>query len=364
MQPRALIPFVVAALTSSVLSVPSPSGTEMAKRATCTVNSIASASNLSSCTSVVIEAFSVPSGNTLTIKAAKGASVSMQGSVTFSKTTSAGPLFTLDTDDVTFNGNGFSFKGNGAEYWDGEGTSGGTTKPHPFVKFQGFGTFTDFIIKDSPAHAISVGTSGGSAVFSNVLVDNLDGASLGKNTDGFDVSADDVTITGSTVINQDDCLAFNSGSNLLFENNHCTGGHGISIGSISGSKSVSGVTISGNTVTESMYGMRIKVDTDATGTVSDVTYSGNSISANDKYGFLITQSYSEDFGTPGTKSTVSNINFTGSKTTVTTTGKKPVVGIDCGHCTGTWNWADLDATGGEASDLVLGGGVKISGGTF
>ena len=90
-----------------------------------------------------------------------------------------------------------------------------------------------------------------------------------------------------------------------------------------------------------------------------MTYSGNSISANDKYGFLITQSYSEDFGTPGTESTVSNINFTGSKTTVTTTGKFPVVGIDCGHCTGTWNWAELDATGGEASDLVLTGGVKV-----
>lgn len=41
--------------------------------------------------------------------------------------------------------------------------------------------------------------------------------------------------------------------------------------------------------------MRIKVDSDATdASVSDVTYSGNTISANDKYGFLISQSYSED----------------------------------------------------------------------
>ena len=48
-----------------------------------------------------------------------------------------------------------------------------------------------------------------------------------------------------------------------------------------------------------------QVKTDATGSVSDVTYSGNTISANDKYGFLISQSYSEDFGTPGTDSTIS-----------------------------------------------------------
>ena len=113
---------------------------------------------------------------------------------------------------MTFNGNGYSFKGNGELYWDGEGTSGGTTKPHPFVKFKGYGTFTDFIVKDSPAQAISVGTTGGSAVFSDVLVDNKDGDtdSLGHNTDGFDVSASDVTITGSTVYNQDDCVAINS----------------------------------------------------------------------------------------------------------------------------------------------------------
>lgn len=25
-------------------------------------------------------------------------------------------------------------QGNGADYWDGEGTNGGKTKPHPFMK--------------------------------------------------------------------------------------------------------------------------------------------------------------------------------------------------------------------------------------
>lgn len=64
----------------------------------------------------------------------------------------------------------------------------------------------------------------------------------------------------------------------MFKGNTCSGGcvftpstshdfiaetdilrHGISIGSISDAKTVSGVTISSNTVTESMYGIRIKV---------------------------------------------------------------------------------------------------------
>ncbi|KAH7878412.1 polygalacturonase [Lentinula edodes] len=336
-----LVAFTALACVLTV-GLASPTQTTQAKRATCTVNSVASAADLSDCTSVVITAFSVPSGETVTIKAASGASITMTGSVTFSKTTASGPLWTFDTSNANFNGNGFSFKGNGDLYWDGEGTSGGVTKPHPFIKFEGYGSFTDFIIKNSPAHAISVG----------------------KNTDGFDVSASDLTISGCKVYNQDDCIAINSGSNIVFENNFCSGGHGISIGSIATGKTVSGVTISGNQVEESMYGMRIKVDNDATSaSVSDVTYSGNTISTNDKYGFLITQSYSADFGTPGTGSTISDINFTGSQTKITVSGNYPRVGVDCGHCSGTWNWAELVASGGESSDIVL-GGAKISGGSY
>ena len=48
--------------------------------------------------------------------------------------------------------------------------------------------------------------SGGSTTISDVLVDNLDGDTddLGHNTDGFDLSASDVTITNCKVYNQDD----------------------------------------------------------------------------------------------------------------------------------------------------------------
>ena len=95
----------------------------------------------------------------------------------------------------------------------------------------------------------------------------------------------------------------------------------MSIGSISSGKTVSDVTFAGNTVTDSMYGIRIKVKKDATsGSVSDVTYSEsvsptssesvlthqprNTISGISKYGVLITQSYPDDDGTPGTDTTI------------------------------------------------------------
>lgn len=65
----------------------------------------------------------------------------------------------------------------------------------------------------------------------------------GHNTDAFDVSATGTTITGCTVLNQDDCLAINKGSNIVFTGNSCTGGHGVSIGSIKTGANVENVTI-------------------------------------------------------------------------------------------------------------------------
>ena len=46
------------------------------------------------------------------------------------------------------------------------------------------------------------------------------------------MSATDTTIQNSFCYNQDDCLALNKGTGINFINNFCSGGHGISIGSI------------------------------------------------------------------------------------------------------------------------------------
>ena len=56
-----------------------------------------------------------------------------------------------------------------------------------------------------------------------------DGKAAGHNTDGFDCSTTDLTIEDSVIMNQDDCLAINKGSNIVFQGNTCSGGHGISI---------------------------------------------------------------------------------------------------------------------------------------
>ncbi|PCH36460.1 glycoside hydrolase family 28 protein [Wolfiporia cocos MD-104 SS10] len=345
---------LVAAVLVAPLVLAMPSGTETTKRATCTVDSVDSASDLSDCSDVVISSFTVPDGDTVTMSFAEGATVTMTGEVTFANTTASGPLITFEGTSISFNGGGNTFNGNGADYWDGQGTNGGVAKPHPFMKIKASGTFENFIVLNTPAQAISVGNDAALTI-QDVTVNNAAGDTddLGHNTDGFDVSASDVTITGCTVENQDDCIAINSGSNIVFSDNTCSGGHGMSIGSIASGKTVSSVTFSGNTVTDSMYGIRIKVDADATsGSVSDVTYSGNTVSGISEYGVLITQSYPDNDGTPGTDTTISNINFIDSATTVSVDSGAYRVTVDCGDCTGTWDWSELTVTGGDAGTIA------------
>ncbi|KAF7340988.1 Glycoside hydrolase family 28 protein [Mycena sanguinolenta] len=377
----------LAALVAVAVAVPSPepaSGTETAKRATCTVNSVASAADLSDCTSVLIEAFTVPSGGNyhdcckpqilsrtrsqsyVPFEAASGATVTMNGDITFAKTTAAGPLITFDTENILFNGGDRNINGNGALYWDGEGTNGGVAKPHPFVKFKGFGTFEDVTVLNSPAQAISVGTTGGTAIIQGVTVDNSagDANGLGANTDGFDISASDVTVSKCVVKNQDDCVAINSGSSITIEDSTCSGGHGISIGSIATGKTVSGVKIARNTVTTGLYGLRIKVDADATdASVSNVIYEANKVSGITEYGVLITQSYPDNDSTPGTGAPISGISFTGGTTSVSVDSSAHTLVVDCGACSGTWDFSDLDATGG-VGHIIAANKAVISGGTY
>lgn len=45
----------------------------------------------------------------------------------------------------------------------------------------------------------------------------------------------------------------------------------------------------------------------------------------------------------------SDINFTGSKTSVAVESSGTNLVIDCGDCTGTWDFSELDISGGKTS---------------
>ncbi|KIP10957.1 glycoside hydrolase family 28 protein [Phlebiopsis gigantea 11061_1 CR5-6] len=350
------LPFTVAAPASSA-------------SCTGTISSLSDVSAAVKCSTVNINAFTVPAGQTFNLPLIDGATVNLLGTVTFGEKEWEGPLFQVSGNSITFNGNGNTFDGQGAFYWDGQGGNGGVTKPAPMMKIKISGTFDNVKVLNSPSRVFSV-SNPAKLTISKVTVDNSagdapnsksGGKAAGHNTDGFDVSTNNLIIQDSVVMNQDDCIAINKGSDIVFQRNTCSGGHGISIGSISTGATVSGVTISGNTIKNSDQALRIKTKADATSaSVSDVTYSGNTATGIRRFGVIIDQSYPSTLGTPGTGVKISAVNFTGSKNTVAVNSSAKRVEVNCGKgaCTGTWDWSALSVTGGSAGEIVNFNGIQ------
>lgn len=111
---------------------------------------------------------------------------------------------------------GHSLNGNGAKWWDGEGSNGGKTKPKFFYahSLTGTSSISGLNILNTPVQVFSIYSSTG-LTLSDITIDNSagDSGSLAANTDAFDVgSSTSITISGANVKNQDDCLAVNSGT--------------------------------------------------------------------------------------------------------------------------------------------------------
>ncbi|KIJ19579.1 polygalacturonase [Paxillus involutus ATCC 200175] len=324
-----------------------------------TISSLSDVRTAVQCTTVNINAFTVPAGETFNLDLLNGTTVNVLGEIQFGNVSWAGPLFEVKGTNIEFNGNGQRWDGGGPFYWDGLGTNGGVIKPHPMMKVEISGTLSDVYVVNSPAQTFSI-SNPGPLTITGITVDdsqgifpnaNSSGLPAGHNTDGFDISGSNLVIRQSTVINQDDCLAINRGSNIVFEDNYCNGGHGISIGSITSNVVVEGVLVQGNTVVNSQQAFRIKTDEVATNsTVCNVVYSDNTAT---NYGVLITQSYPASLGTPGNGVIISDVNFYPGTTTLTAVSDAYMVAVDCGEgsCTGTWNWSGLKTSGGKVGPM-------------
>jgi galacturan 1,4-alpha-galacturonidase len=324
-----------------------------------TISSITDVAAAVKCTTVNINAFTVPAGQTFKLNLRNATTVNLNGDITFGNKNWAGPLFQIHGNSITFKGNGHQFDGGGPFYWDGQGSNGGSTKPRPMMKIEMSGTFSDTKVINSPAHTFSIHNKE-TLVVDGITIDNSAGdapnsKSGGKpaahNTDGFDVSAIDATIQNSSIRNQDDCIAINKGSHITFKNNKCSGGHGISIGSIKGGVTVSGVVISGNTISDSDQALRIKTDGKKTdSTVEDVTYSDNTGTGLRKFGVLIDQSYPATLGSPGNGIKITGVKFTGGTNDLSVASSAVPVAINCG--TGTcsdFDWTSLKTSGGKTN---------------
>ncbi|KAJ5542295.1 hypothetical protein N7461_008298 [Penicillium sp. DV-2018c] len=346
------------ALAAAVSAAPPPSRvSELVGRAsTCTFASAASASaSKKSCSTIVLDNIEVPAGETLDLSNLKdGTKVIFRGETTFGYEEWKGPLIRFSGSNIEITGEeGHVINGGGASWWDGQGTNGGKTKPKFFYAHSMTdSSITGLNVKNTPVQAFSVQAD--NLVLDSITIDNSDGDDNGgHNTDAFDVGESTyITISNANVKNQDDCLAVNSGENIVFTGGYCSGGHGLSIGSVGGrdDNTVRNVTISDSTVTNSANGVRIKTIYEATGEVSDVTFSNIQLSEISDYGIVIEQDYENGSptGTPTTGVPITGLKV--EKVTGTVESGATNVYILCGDgsCS-DWTWSGNDITGGKTS---------------
>ncbi|KAF4630391.1 hypothetical protein G7Y89_g7739 [Cudoniella acicularis] len=350
------------ASTALVAGMPAPAPTaapNLAKRASCTFSGSSGAAAVSkskaSCATIVLSALAVPSGTTLDLtKLTSGTKVIFEGTTTFGYEEWSGPLVSVSGTDITVTGaKGSVLDGNGARWWDGKGSNGGKTKPKFFYAHSlKSSSIVDMTFKDSPVQLMSI-NSATSLTISGLTMNNANGASKGHNTDAFDVgSSTGVTITGATIVNQDDCLAVNSGTDITFTGGSCSGGHGLSIGSVGGrsDNTIDTVNISSSTIKNSQNGVRIKTVYGATGTVKGVTYKDITLSGITKYGIVIEQDYENGSptGTPTTGVPITDLTIENVKGTVSSSGTNIYILCGKGACS-SWTWSGNSVTGGKTS---------------
>lgn len=306
------------------------------------------------CTDLTINGITVPAGVTLDLtKLQDGTKLTFRGTITWEYAEWLGPLVKIKGTNVEVVGSDdHVLDGRGQLWWDGLGGNGGVVKPK-FLK----ATVTNSVIhklylKNAPVQAFSVNGCHDS-VIQYITIDDKDGDSKGgHNTDAFNVnSSHNVTIKHSTVYNQDDCMAMNSGYDTYFIDNYCSGGHGISIGSVGNGAIVKGVKVDNCQIVDSDNGVRIKTIYGSTGSVSDVTYQNIVLKNIHKYGVIIQGNYGSDKQDPTDGVPISHFTLKNITGTVDKKGVNVYVVVDNAS---DWHFSDIDVTGGATKKTCKG----------
>jgi polygalacturonase len=187
----------------------------------------------------------------------------------------------------------------------------------------------------------------------NITIDDSAGTSKGKNTDGFNINnSDQVYFTGVKVWNQDDCMNVNSGTNIYWTNGFCSGGHGLSIGSVANGAVVRNVTFENTVMEKQQQSVRIKTDSGAVASVSDIFYSGITINGGTDYGILVDQSYGGTKHEPTNGVTITNFQLRNISGFVDSGATQILIECGSGSCS-NWSSSNVKLTGGKQSTACL-----------
>lgn len=350
-----------AAVIASPAAAPAPTpAATLDKRSSCTFSGSSGAASASKskadCATITISGVTVPSGTTLDLTdLSDDTEVVFAGTTTWEYDEWEGPLLSISGTGIKVSGaSGHVLDGQGAQWWDGEGDDG-VTKPKFFYAHDlTDSTITGLSILNPPHQVISINGASG-LTLDSITIDGSDGDDNGgKNTDCFDISeSDTVTITNAVCKNQDDCVAVNSGTNIEFSGGECSGGHGLSIGSVGGrdDNTVENVSFKSSSISNSMNGVRVKARSGDTGSIKSVTYSDITLDGITDYGILIEQNYDggDLKGDPTTGIPITDLTISGVSGTVDSDGTNIAIVCGSGSCS-DWTWSDVSISGGEDYD--------------
>jgi polygalacturonase len=154
------------------------------------------------------------------------------------------------------------------------------------------------------------------------------------------------------VKNQDDCVAVTSGVNVTVTGMTCSGGHGLSIGSVGGKSNnvVTDITFSDSTITNSENGCHIKTNSGTTGSITNVVYSNIKMSGISDYGIDVQQDYLNGgpTGVPTNGVTITGLTFSDVTGTVTSGAYDYYILCGSGSCS-DFTFTGVSITGGSES---------------
>ncbi|KAK5128097.1 Exopolygalacturonase X-1 [Meristemomyces frigidus] len=263
-------------------------------------------------------------GTALNLTGLKHIDIDIQGYVQFTNDTdywqanaffqtfqNATTFFQLGGEDVNVYGGGM-LDGNGQVWYDLYASNIYILRPILFgtIGLNG-GSISDLYFRYSPQYYNFVANST-DVVFQDINISGFSqSTALAKNTDGWDTyRSSNIVIQNSIINNGDDCVSFKPNSTeILVQNMHCNGSHGISVGSL-------GQYVGEVDIVENVYvynvsmfnasdGARIKVwpgspaelsgdlqGGGGTGRVNNITYEDMSVT-NVDYAIEITQCYGQ-----------------------------------------------------------------------
>ncbi|XP_057667648.1 polygalacturonase-like [Diorhabda carinulata] len=307
------------------------------------------------CTDIIISNLLVPGGETLKLNVTKGTKVTFEGVTTFEVAYWDGPLLDFSGEGLLVEGApGSILYAQGEKYWDGQGGGGGVKKPK-FVQISttGGSIFKNIYLLNCPFFCVGMHAS--DLTITGWVIDAVAGNTQdGLNTDGFGVGhAENLLIENSVVLNQDDCVVVNGGSNMVFRNIQCYGTHGLSmsVGSFTDDNTDGGVlkniTFTDCLVADGLYGIHLKTKK-GRALISDVTYKNIAFSGIQEDGIYINQDYG-DIGNYSRQIEITNLKMINIYGSVQGELTRPVHIVCSENKCSNWTWSDINILGTGSS---------------